>query len=680
MIFATLVLEREPLRWSDMASGLESWIHDAGGFAALGIVIYIIARMALKPKASPILTSPLQRTVTTLAVVVMALAYCLYFVVQAPALFADINSVLTGKPVDKVFPTLRISNWCLTVGGTAALLVVLLPLFFDAFRWRFRRIWAIARVSFKEAIRSRILWAFSALILVFMFASWFIPSKPENQVRTYVELVYRGMSLLLLPTAGLLAAFSIPNDMKSQAIHTIVTKPVERFEIVIGRFVGYMMLMTVVLAVMTCASLLYVFREINEDAKHLSMRARVPVFGRLYFLDPKESSFTGTDVGREWTYRKYIAGGATSTNRAIYKYNELPAGLGDRPEGMVPCEFSFDIFRTLSLKSEQGKGVTASFYFWTWRYDPARDKPLYEQARVNALKVASQGDPQTVIKKLTQDIVGRPATDAEIQAFTKDKSPDARRNLVDALLAEKFGYYQAPSRVVVDYVTQTVEVPAGLFKNALSGTPKVSPELKASPSEDPELFVVSVKCDSEGQYLGCARHDFYILANDGAFALNFLVGSLGLWLRLAIVIGLCLVLSTYLSGIISFIVAMCIYIGGSFLEFIQELATGKSVGGGPMESLVRLINKDPVTTALQSTAPSVKLALGTDRIYGFILRRILNVIPDTERLDWTPYVAEGFQVSLSNLVPIGALIVVAYILPCIVLGYYLIKWREIASS
>src|SRR5207302_7365335 len=108
----------------------------------------------------------------------------------------------------------------------------------------------------------RILWTFSAFLLVFLFASWFIDYKPEDQVRNYVRVVYWAMTPLMLLTAGLLAAFSIPADVRNQTIHTIVTKPVERFEIVVGRFLGFMFLMSLVLCVMTGVSLLYVFREI----------------------------------------------------------------------------------------------------------------------------------------------------------------------------------------------------------------------------------------------------------------------------------------------------------------------------------------------------------------------------------------------------------------------------------
>ena len=284
------------------------------------------------------------------------------------------------------------------------------------------------------------------------------------------------------------------------------------------------------------------------------------------------------------------------------------------------------------------------------------------------------GDARAQIEQLTQQIAGRKPTDAEIDAYVKDKAPDALQWLIDSLLAEKFGYFSVPSKVIIDYQTQSVEIPSSLFKNALSGNPPPGPE-----GEPPYRFGVLLKCDSGGQYLGFAKYDFYLLASDGNFAVNFLMGAVGLWLRLAILVGLCLVLSTYLSGIISFIVGMCIYLGGFCQEFITDLASGKAIGGGPLESLVRLMTKTSMTTNLQET-PGVRLALGTDKLYGWLMRRVLNMIPDTDRLDWSNYVAEGFRIGPTDLLPINSLMVLAYLVPCFVLGYYLIKWREIASS
>jgi hypothetical protein len=326
------------------------------------------------------------------------------------------------------------------------------------------------------------------------------------------------------------------------------------------------------------------------------------------------------------------------------------------------------------LKAEEGKGVYCTFFFQSWRWDPSQ-KGEYNQAREKARRVGAAGGARAQIEQITQEVLGRKPTEGEIKEFENDKSAGAAESLIDSVLAEKFGYYEIDSKEIADYTIQDVRIPCGLFKNAFAESRK-----PASPGADePELMTVTVKCESGGQYVGFAKYDFYILASEGYFAINFLKGTIGLWLRLVIVVGLGVVFSTYLSGVISFILTMAIYLGGFFQDFIRELASEKIVGGGPMESLVRMVNREAMTTPLQAT-PGVKLALGGDKVYGWIMRRVLDVIPDTDRLDWTNYVAEGFNIGMTDLIPINALMIAAYLLPCALAGYYLMKWREIASS
>ena len=101
-------------------------------------------------------------------------------------------------------------------------------------------------------------------------------------LRGYVGVVSFVITWLLVLTAGLLACFSIPTDLRQQTMHTVVTKPVERYEIVLGRFLGFTMLMTLVLVVMTALSLVYVARGVVPEAKEESFKARIPVFGDLH--------------------------------------------------------------------------------------------------------------------------------------------------------------------------------------------------------------------------------------------------------------------------------------------------------------------------------------------------------------------------------------------------------------
>ena len=324
-MFATFVLEREPMHWGDLPAALETWAHIVGGFSAVAVLTWLILSLIRRSPAGGKPTTPAwQRSVFKLALVGMVAGYGLLAVLYLPVLLGGMFSWMEGESGEAApWGSQQLQRLALLIASLCALLAVTLPVLADLahVRFRARRIWALARLSFKEALRRRVLWGFSAFLLVLLFASWFVPYKSEDQVRNYVRVVYWTMTFLLLIVAGLLAAFSIPADVRSQTIHTIVTKPVERFEIVLGRFLGYAWLMTLVLLFMTGVSLLYVFREIDPDAQFESMRARVPLYGELQFRsrDPK---FQGDNVGREWEYRRYIAGGANSSSFTLQDSKE----------------------------------------------------------------------------------------------------------------------------------------------------------------------------------------------------------------------------------------------------------------------------------------------------------------------------------------------------------------------
>ena len=113
-----------------------------------------------------------------------------------------------------------------------------------------------------------------------------------------------------------------------------------------------------------------------------------------------------------------------------------------------------------------------------------------------------------------------------------------------------------------------------------------------------------------------SRYDLYVRLDDSQgsetrlFAINFFKGAFGLWLRLALVIGLAVVLSTYLSGVISFLATIFLFGTGLFQDFIQSLAEGTSIGGGPAESLVRLLGNKNITGPLDNTTGGITAMVG----------------------------------------------------------------------
>ena len=487
------------------------------------------------------------------------------------------------------------------------------------------------------------------ILLVFLFPpQWFFQVKPEAEVSLYVNVIYWAMTPIMLLILSLLAAFAIPTDMRNQTIHTVVTKPVERFEIVLGRTAGYVGLATVILGALSAVSLVLIWAsQPSAEAEFESYKARVPVYGEMEFrkVYPQGGSevIQGESVGREWEYRRYIAGGTNSPHRAIWKFDsdrELRA-LANRGDA-VPVEFSFDIFRT--TKGDENKGVTCTFEFiarpWGDPYRPdARRDQAYRDAKGHVNEYAKPGDKDW--EKLDQ-------------------------------LAEKFGYYKYPSKEISDFHTFTINVPPGLIRAALKDQPG---ETNAAPGQ-PRLMIV-VKCESPTQFIGLAKRDLYFLAGDEPFWLNFLKGVFGLWLRLVWVIAVAVACSTYLSGVIAWLVVGFLYGTGTFQEYLALEAAGTSVGGGPFESAIRLAQNQNIVTPLQDSAAK-SIALFSDSGYRWFLRRIMDIFPDVDRFSWTNYVASGFSVPWAEIV-LNSLLMIGYLLPWAILAYYLMKSREVAA-
>src|SRR4051812_12117033 len=79
MIFANLVLEREPFSWADLPGGVMSWVQSAGSLAAVALVFWMILYVvrALTGSAEQHGEKPSARitTVFVIALIVSAVAY-----------------------------------------------------------------------------------------------------------------------------------------------------------------------------------------------------------------------------------------------------------------------------------------------------------------------------------------------------------------------------------------------------------------------------------------------------------------------------------------------------------------------------------------------------------------------------------------------------------------------------
>src|SRR5712691_7075361 len=225
-----------------------------------------------------------------------------------------------------------------------------------------RRIWAIAVLTIMEAVRRKALMVFVVFAALMMFAGWFLESdlRSDLQVKNAVSFALTTVSWLTIPVMLLLSCWGIPEDIRLRSIHTVVTKPVRRNEIVIGRILGFSMVAALIVALMGAVGYVWIDRQLfagkDERARELlrqQLICRVPVYGKLSFLDREGNPGVGVNTGDIWEFRSYIEGGTKAA--AIY---DFPKDLRVPLESFEISEFGLnemDIDRQISYYDEDSK-------------------------------------------------------------------------------------------------------------------------------------------------------------------------------------------------------------------------------------------------------------------------------------------------------------------------------------
>jgi hypothetical protein len=195
-------------------------------------------------------------------------------------------------------------------------------------------------------------------------------------------------------------------------------------------------------------------------------------------------------------------------------------------------------------------------------------------------------------------------------------------------------------------------------------------------TEDGRLQVV-VQCLDRAQYFGFAQPDCYIRLPDGSPLLNFMKAHISIWVQMVLVIAIGVTCSTLVNGPVAMMFTLSFITLGFFREFFFNVATGKQVGGGPLESLYRLV------TQMNQISPMPD-NFGTDMIKAvdFVLKRgmyfLTYVLPDFGSLDTVKYIKYGFNTPWNHL---GQNLVVcfAYLLGTFIIGYFFLRTREVAK-
>ncbi|MCA9079737.1 MAG: hypothetical protein KDA58_04220 [Planctomycetaceae bacterium] len=479
-----------------------------------------------------------------------------------------------------------------------------------------RRIGAIALLTFKEAYRRKAFAVGIVFLGIFMFGGWFLGDSTElRSVAPYISIVINSMWFMLVPMALLISCWGLPADVKERSIHTVVTKPVRRSEIVLGRMAGYGAVITLILFTTAVVGYFWVVRQVPQRLSD-QLIARVPVYGNLKFLTAQGAEAEkGINVGDPWDYRSYIEGQTKA--RAIWKFPKInKAEL--KSLGKLPLEQRFEAFRTYKGQIDLETRFTITFV------NPDKD-----------LRVPGGTFP------------------------TREFDVGGRDRVIE--IPEQITYRDS-------YEADAEEKTANLFDDLIA---------------DDGSLTIEVGCVEPQQYIGVNVRDLFIRMPDKSFTMNYVKAIAGLWLLVMLLVFLGTASSCFVKGpvatlLVSSLIIMGYFLGGHIAEQQNQMMLmddGKTVidAGGPMESLYRLVTKE---TTLPDNIGST-IIKGTDRGAFMVLIAVYNLVPDLNWFNTGELVATGFDISLMGVILPCLIVVLGYLIPLVILGYFSLQLREL---
>jgi hypothetical protein len=622
--------------------------------------------------------------------------------------------------VDPTFSIRSIRSWqeIVTTGarlggtymGLVVLVRVILVMIPEVLAIRFRRLYSIAWHCWVESFRR--MWAPWVVVVVFgvilAFTSWFLkPPRDAELGRLYVGTLALLCSLLMTVTVGILAPISIPNDIRQQTIYTVVSKPTRRLELIWGRMLGYMALVTVLLLFFGGVSLIYVDRMVGsaiaheraladqeqkknhlelarthrEAAEQLQTRlsARVPVRGYLTFIDSRNQlKRSGIDVGQELDYRSFVEGATPS--RAIWQFGDvIPDAFGAPRKHSRPVPLSH-LLPSGTIEGLENEIADLEQSVARARNAQASAVTTTDLGRVSGDITATEAQ----IKRLQVDLAG--LKDREKSLQKTNRAAAARLHAKPIVLDMTFNIYRTTKGEIGEPVYAALKVinrrdPKRTYERVLpireyyNNTVRFDPSYLVGSAGD---LAIEVRCLSPNQYLGMAESDLFILADQGGFELNFMKGLFGIWLQAMVLTAIGVWAGTFLSWPVALLTTIGFFVGGQIgFGFLQQFALEGLIGGGPFESLIRLLSHDNQVSDLAPTV-AVVLAKTLDQIVMPVMSRLVYVVPNFSALDLSNIVSEGFAVTWGTVFS-NLMLAVAYALPFSIAGYFIMKNREVAA-
>ena len=138
---------------------------------------------------------------------------------------------------------------------------------------------SIARTTLGEAIRRRVILVTLLIGVLFLaFAPMLESLSPRQNMVVLRSLTLGVIQLTSAVIAVVLTVYMIPNEIERRTIYTILSKPVRRWQFLVGKYLGAVSALGLMMALMTAIMLLvFLIMGKTEGIADLASIAKVPV-------------------------------------------------------------------------------------------------------------------------------------------------------------------------------------------------------------------------------------------------------------------------------------------------------------------------------------------------------------------------------------------------------------------
>jgi hypothetical protein len=439
--------------------------------------------------------------------------------------------------------------------------------------------------------------------------------------------------------------------------------------------------------------------QLREQAEQLQtrMRARVPVLGSLTFLDSLGNPhFTGIDVGQEQRAREprsHIEGGTPAT--AVWRYGFFPDPYNPR----IPLDRRVPVSDLLAPDSIEGlldQSYNLKYEIAQASQEQSRGNPTAARAKeleTNLTRYrASLASVESALKELD-------AKSRDLEAKARETEKQGKPTEAATLREQAAALHSPPVTIEMTFnVYRTtkgrVGEPVYAELQVTNPTTGMAPYRNIFPIREyytnkqllPSRVLagsqgalkVEIRCISPTQYLGMSESDLYILVDSGNFHVNFMKGLFCVWLQAMVLTAIGVFAGTFLSWPVALLTTVAFVVAGQVaFNFLLSFSQQTLLGGGPFESLIRLLTHENQMSELTPTV-AVVTAKTLDSIVMPVMARLVYIVPNFTALDVSNTVADGFAVTW-DLLAANVFLTLAYVVPFSIAGYFILKNREVAA-